>query len=316
MSIYVLQRKSRRYQANISGRGQTRTIDGTTYTSGFSLNGGTRNQGWIGQGVRGRTIVGTKFRGALPMGNGGCCGTYSQNIVNGGPYIGPPANPTSVNDAGIIKRSNMNTRGYINSAYINPTGVLHPGCNSEAGCRINNIVKDFSPENHSQDSRIQKLKKQNSTCVVLKSDAGKDSCIRNCKSASYHIGGKKIVRTMYSKNYNKFAMSSSQYQNSSLMASQNLPTPPCKQHFPPALSHNKGTCQINVNTPQEAIATGVLPTNWMNCGTCEHPGNAIKLPTNSQNIRVQTSLNNYTDEQVALLFGQKIYGSNYNLSVN
>ena len=304
MSIHVLQRKSRRYQAPISGRGKTRTVDGTVYTSGFSLNGGTRNQGWVGQGVRGRTIVGTKFRGPLPMGNGGCCGTYSKNIVNG---------TCCTNDAGIIKRSAMNTRAYINSSYINPTGVLHPNCNSEAACRLSNVVKDFSPENHSQGSRIEKLKKQKATCVVLKSDAGKDSCFRECKSASYHIGGKKIVRTMYSKNYNKFAMSSSQYQNSSLMATQNLPTPPCKQAFPPALSHNRGTCQINVKTPTEAIATGILPSNWMDCGTCERPGNAIKLPINSQNIHVQTNLINYSDEQVAQLFGQKIYGANYNL---
>jgi len=298
MSIYVLQRKSRRYQANISGKGQTRTIDGTVYTSGFSLNGGTRNQGWVGQDVRGRTIVGTKFRGALPMGNGGCCGTYSKNIVNG---------TCCTNDAGIIKRSNMNTRAYINSTYINPTQVLHPNtCNTEYGCKLSNVVKDFSPENHSQGSRIEKLKKKNATCVVLKSDAGKDRCLYDCKSASYHIGGKKYVRTMYSKNYNKFAMSSSQYQQSSLMSTQNLPTPACKEAFPPALSHNRGTCQINVNTPDQAKATGILPQNWGECNLCRHPGNAIKLPVNSQNITVQTDLINYTDAQVSLLFGQKI----------
>ena len=252
MSIHVLKQKSRRYQAPISGQGK----------DGFSLNGGYRIQGWVGQGVRGRTIVGTPFRGALPRGSGGCCGTYTQNIIG---------NACCTNDPSIIKRSTMNTPGFIESSYIHPTGVLHQGCSTpNAKCSLSNIVKDFSPENHSQGSRIDKLKKKNSTCVVLKSDAGLDRCLRDCKSQSYHIGGKKYVRTMYSKNYNKLPMSSSQYQESSLMASNNLPPPPAFN--------------------------------------CQNPGNAIKLPVNSQKITVHTNLADYTAQELGQLFGQYLQG--------
>ena len=291
MSINVLKRKSRRYQATVSGRGK----------DGFSLNGGYRVQGWVGQDVRGRTIVGTPFRGALPKGSGGCCGTYTKNIVG---------NTCCTNDPSIIKRSTMNTPGFIESSYMHPTGVLHQGCSTpNAKCGLFNVVKDFSPENHSQSSRIDKLKKKNASCVVLKSDAGLDRCLDDCKSQSYHIGGKKYVRTMYSKNYNKLPMSSSQYQQSSLMANKNLPTPACKQAYPPALSHNRGTCQINVNTPEQAKAAGVLPDNWMTCvPRCENPGNAVKLPVNSQRITVHTNLSDYTAEELGQLFGQYVPG--------
>lgn len=55
MSIAALKRKSRRFQARISGQGN----------NGFSLQGGHRNQGWVGQGSRGRSLTGTPFRGVL-----------------------------------------------------------------------------------------------------------------------------------------------------------------------------------------------------------------------------------------------------------
>ena len=73
MSIVAMKRKSRRFKAPISGG-----------TKGFSLNGGLRNQGWIGQTNLGRAKVGTVFRGAFPMGSGGCCGTYVINTQNSG----------------------------------------------------------------------------------------------------------------------------------------------------------------------------------------------------------------------------------------
>ena len=287
MSIATMKRKSRRFQAPISGQGRN-----------FSLNGGYRNQGWVGQGSRGRTLVGTVFRGATPMGSGGCCGTYSQNIVYSGGRC--------TNDPSIVKRSNMNTPGLINATVDHPTAVFNANCNSSCA---REWVQDFSPLNHSQGSRINKVARQSARCIVEKSDAGLDNCHKDCTSASYHIGGKKIVRTMYSKNLNTRPVSSSQYQRSGLMAKENLPTPPSKQPFPMTLSHNRGTSQVNYLTAEDAKAAGALPSNWMNGETtCDKAGRAFQLPIEGQSQRIptQTSIPNYTDEQVAQLFGQYI----------
>ena len=43
MSLQVLKRKSRRFENRISGKDN----------NGFSLNGGYRNQGWVGQQLSG-----------------------------------------------------------------------------------------------------------------------------------------------------------------------------------------------------------------------------------------------------------------------
>ena len=73
MSIVILKRKSERFKLGegISGKGK----------KGFSLNGGHRNQGWVGQDLRGRHLSRTLYRGLAPIGHGGCCGTYTKNHV-------------------------------------------------------------------------------------------------------------------------------------------------------------------------------------------------------------------------------------------
>ena len=48
-----------------------------------------------------------------------------------------------------------------------------------------------------------------------------------CKAASYHIGGKKIYRSFYSKDSNTRPVSSSQYIISGLYKKNNLLKPPC-----------------------------------------------------------------------------------------
>ena len=116
MSIVVLKKKSKRFLDKISGKGTTNTVNGIQYSSGFSLNGGYRNQGWVGQGVRGRTIIKTPFRGSVPVGHGGHDGKYPQNIISGAQCC--------TNDPGIIKRSNMNTHGYVEATVVHPTSVF------------------------------------------------------------------------------------------------------------------------------------------------------------------------------------------------
>ena len=47
MSLVVLQKKSRRYKAPVSGIGE----------GGFSIVGGHRNQGWVGQDNLARHLI-------------------------------------------------------------------------------------------------------------------------------------------------------------------------------------------------------------------------------------------------------------------
>ena len=139
MSIVALKRKSRHYKARISGQGK----------DGFSLNGGHRNQGWVGQGVRGRSLTGTPYRGVAPMGNGGHLGRYVKKISN------RSGSQCCTNDSSIIKRSTMNNMGRIDSSFIYPTSVFNNSC-EHGECPVTNWVKDFSPLNHSEGSVIDR----------------------------------------------------------------------------------------------------------------------------------------------------------------
>lgn len=251
MSIVALKRNSKRYKARVSGQGN----------KGFSLNGGHRNQGWVGQGVRGRSLTGTPYRGVAPMGNGGCCGTYVEKINN-------RSSNCCTNDVDIIKRSTMNTLGYIDSSITYPTSVFNTSCVDGKCPKIQNWVKDFSPLNHGQGEQIFKKAREHGKCVIRVDDAGLDKCDTDCDAASYHIGGKKFVREPYYKTTNKFATGGIEYQRTGLMKSKNLPTPDCKAPYPMALNHN-GNCQTNFMTGEEAIKGGMLPHDWMKCLPCQ-----------------------------------------------
>jgi hypothetical protein len=94
MSIVAMKRKSRVANKAIS-----------SYGEGFSLNGGRRSQGWVGQSSLGRGLNGTRFRGPNPMAVGKL-GTNS--VVNSG--------RCSANDPSIIKRSTMNNGRVVRGA--------------------------------------------------------------------------------------------------------------------------------------------------------------------------------------------------------
>ncbi len=94
MSLATLNKKSRRYKDNLSGK-----------KHGFSINGGLRSLGWVGQETTSRHIIGTPFRGKEPIGHGGKYGQYNKSIINN--------NIINSNNPDIIKRSTMNTPGYL-----------------------------------------------------------------------------------------------------------------------------------------------------------------------------------------------------------
>lgn len=91
-----------------------------------------------------------------------------------------------------------------------------------------------------------------------------------CKQRSYYIGGKKYVSTLYSKDNNKYTTKSSEYQMNELMKKRNLPTPDCKKPFPFIIPNNNKRTNIGskfvwLKTPQQAIQSNYLPSDWMNC---------------------------------------------------
>lgn len=91
-----------------------------------------------------------------------------------------------------------------------------------------------------------------------------------CKQRSHYIGGKKYVSSLYFKINNKYAISSSEYQSNQLMKKRDLPTPDCKKPFPFVIPNNNKTTNLGnkhvwFKTPQQAIQSGYLPIDWMNC---------------------------------------------------
>ena len=159
MSIVVLKRKSIRYQAKISGKG----------SKGFSINGGLRNQGWVGQTTLGRHLSKTPFRGNLPMGNGGCCGNYDVSILSG--------SNCCTNDPNIIKRSTMNTSPYILASVEHPTPVFIPNCTKGCFKNTDKSFIDFTPFIHSQGNYIKHKhnvhNREELCCPPTKSDEDK-----------------------------------------------------------------------------------------------------------------------------------------------
>lgn len=236
MSIVTLKKKSNTKYVPISGKG----------SQGFSLNGGYRNTHYIGQTSLSRPVNRTIFKGAIPVGNGGCCGTYTIDIISP---------KTCTNDIDIIKTSTKNTKGYFLSEFI------HPIC--DEGCSQHNMnwVKDTPHLSHThlQSIHIDKVKRKTTTCNDhIVSSSSETTCCDNTR-----IGSRVFSRTNYWKNSTSGALDSSQYTDHILYKKKCLPTPDCKTHFPMLL--HKGGCNVEAKTPQEAIEKGLLPENWMNC---------------------------------------------------
>jgi len=264
MSEAVLKRKTRHIKVPISGIGK----------NGFSLNGGYRNTGAVGPVNLGRRFTRTLYKGAYPIGAGGCCGEFVQNILSN--------NTCCTNDPNIVKRSTMNTNGLILATITYPTPVF-TDC---SGSCVKNWVKDFNALNYSQGMFIRTLKIKNicphwldetTTCYTDPSSC-KTVCSTNfnghpntsiypdcnkCDNKSYFIGTRKVVTNTTTKKMREGAISSSDYITGLLQARQCLPPPPCKAPFPMALNHQG--CDTNYMTPEEAIEAGALPKDW---GTC------------------------------------------------
>lgn len=95
MSIATLKKKTM-YKYNNSSAGHTQ----------FSLNGGYRNQGYVGQTSLSRTLIKTPMSGNVVRGHGGKDGTYPQHVNFTSDII-------SLNDSSHIKSSVVCTDSMI-----------------------------------------------------------------------------------------------------------------------------------------------------------------------------------------------------------
>ncbi len=170
-------------------------------SNGFSSSGTSRLQGRVGQTSLSRTLVHTPFKGPLPVGHGGCCGTYKQSIVD-----------SCDNSTPSEGKSTMTSKGLYLSRVEHPTSVFNPGC--ESSCSTNYYL-DTSPLNNSASSHTKtKVNQQMAKCYAPKETNGVWNCDGNCKAAGYYIGGKYFQYTPYARPTN--IMGSQEYQATAL----------------------------------------------------------------------------------------------------
>lgn len=252
MSLAVLKKKSKR--GTISGKGK----------NGFSIVGGYRNKGRVGQTHENQSIR-TLFKGTDPLGYGGNNNDYIISVIK--PKI-------NTNDEKIIKKPNLTTGGYILSRYENPTPVTSTAICNNGTCPPK-WVKSFDNYSKTQGELIKKKRIVSSSINSVKSKYTNQikynlnnnynliNIKNSCNLKSSIINGRHICIGNYHKDL-RGAVSHSEYLDY-LLSNNCLPTPPCKQSFPMVLNQ-PGGCLTYIYTPEEAIAAGYLPKNWMNCG--------------------------------------------------
>lgn len=221
---------------------------------GFSLNGPHRNIRSVGSYYK--DVSGTKWNGIYPKGHGGFIYTYKLIINNNCGYC---------NNIVPSQRSVMNSKGLLSSRVYHPTRSTH-AYNGSSGCILNEkcrkwYVKSFNPMDHNQSEYIKQIKNYETS---LSLECTKDTPVVPCSDDNiYMLGTRKISRNTYAPQSPLTARTCGQYIDTELLPHKCLPTPLCKQSFPMKLQN--GSCGKVYNDPQQAIADGLLPTNWMNC---------------------------------------------------
>ena len=180
---------------------KTKACRNISHNKPFSSSGTTRTGRRIGKPSVNSTPH-TPFRGAYPVGHGGNNGNYVKSIVNEC-CAGTKSNA----------QSTMTTSGLFLSRVEHPTSVYNSICH----CNIANpIYMDTSPLNNSSSSYTKTIiSRQMRNCNVHSKDSGKRNCIGQCKSESYHIGGRKVTIEPYAKDV--APISSSEYMKTKLM---------------------------------------------------------------------------------------------------
>jgi len=245
MSIATLKRKTMK-----GGNPRLDPVSGMS-TNGFSLNGGYRNIGAVGQFRMVSNVTRTPFRGTQPMGHGGFAGEYYNKPSNSGSCC--------TNDDAIIKHSSLNTAGMIDEKY-KWTKSQYPRY----------WVKDDDNANRQTKTQGQLTRSKTwaaGACNFEKAANDDPLNVWQCKNKCvYWIGGKKrFLYYPYAKWLNTTKVQSQgAYITAGGVARLNrLPTPACMQHYPMMLTANG--CDSNAVTWQQAQALGLLPADYMTC---------------------------------------------------
>jgi hypothetical protein len=108
MSIVTLKKKTQAQYNNMS----------TGSTTGFSLNGVHRSQGYVGQTSLSRSLPRTLMHGTVPRGHGGCCGKFPiKPIVQSGVQSLENMHAPGTPLPNIVKSSVINTHGMLDQKY-------------------------------------------------------------------------------------------------------------------------------------------------------------------------------------------------------
>lgn len=135
MSIVALKRKSAALKNLSTGR------------DGFSINGTTRNQGYIGQTLQSRHLIHTPHGGAVRKDYSGCCNDLDI----------PPSEIINLEDSSVVKTSVLSYKGMMAKRMLGTTfNVVKPDGNhigTHQGAYIDRLkrknlkqIEDYCPE--------------------------------------------------------------------------------------------------------------------------------------------------------------------------
>ncbi len=156
MSIVALKRKTEaKYKNSSVGQRQ------------FSINGTTRNQGYIGQTSLSRSLIHTPLKNTVPRGYGGCCSVVQRNIKASEIY--------SLEDNTVVKPSVLSTKGLLATRY---RWINRPFPNS--------VVKNMDALSDQTDfiARLKKKTLMDIEAYCPKPDANKKVVKKVCSSAA------------------------------------------------------------------------------------------------------------------------------------
>ena len=243
MSIATLKRKTMR-----GGNPRLDPVSGIGAT-GFSLNGGYRNIGAVGQFRMVSNVTRTPFRGTQPMGHGGFNGEYYNHPLNSGSCC--------TNEESIIKHSSKNTAGLIDDKYKWTKGQ-YP----------HHWVKD--DDNSYRDTKTQGQLTGAKTWAAgacnFEKAANNDlnHCNPTCDKKKFMLPNTKRLYTA------KVQSQGAYIETGGVARQHRLPTPECIRHYPMMICHNKSGCYVNPVTWQQAQAVGLLPSDYLKCNPIDY----------------------------------------------
>jgi len=268
MSIVAFKKKSViRFGANVSGKppggywlpqgpfggtGKLFALSNAPYgPKGFSINGGTRNVGYVGKTMH-QAKQGTRFRGVYPYGSGGVCGTYPNPL----PVFNVNEVYTLADQYMYIKPSVLSTRGMLRKRFKWAYNGQYPNYT------VQPIYTGNMTDTKSQGNYLQSLAAAN-TCVTDINESAKyvDNIIKQgptlCKTSTARFKFNDMARNAPYVKYTNNPISSSTH---TLQVQRKCANPPPGQKsWPPATNGHVGGC------------VSVIPQNPLAPATTTHP---------------------------------------------